>query len=114
MPNGMSAFLPFENDELGKNIDSIRQVSGGLNIGDGITSLSVTAKTLKDEQAQGLQETIEGLQILGKAFLGGSKSADKRVYARMIENAKISRSGSEVSFDLQVPQTDIDVIVGKK
>jgi hypothetical protein len=114
MPNGMSAFLPFENDELGKNLDSIRQVSGGLNIGDGSAALSVTAKTLKDEQAQGLKETMEGLQVLGKAFLGGSKSADKQVYARMVENAKISRSGSEVSFDLQVPQTDIDVIISKK
>lgn len=114
LPNGMSAFLPFENDEIGKNLDAIRQVSGGLNIGNGSTSLSLTAKTLKDEQAQGLQETLEGLQVLGKAFLGSSKSADKQVYARMIENAKISRSGSEVSFDLQVPQTDIDVIISKK
>lgn len=114
MPNGMSAFLPFENDELGKNLDSIRHMSGGLNIGDGSAALSITAKTLKDEQAQGLHETLQGLQLLGKAFLGGSKSADKQVYARMIENAKISRSGSEVSFDLQVPQTDIDVIISKK
>ena len=114
MPTGMSAFLPFENDELGKNLDSIRQVSGALNIGDGSAALFVTAKTLKDEQAQGLKETMEGLQVLGKAFLGGSKSADKQVYARMVENAKISRSGSEVSFDLQVPQTDIDVIISKK
>ena len=62
--------------------------SGGLNIGDGSAVLSVTAKTLKDEQAQGLKETIEGLQLLGKVFLGGSKSADKRVYARMVENAR--------------------------
>lgn len=114
MPNGLSAFLPFDNDELGKNLDAIRQISGGLNIAGGNTALSVTAKTLKDEQAQGLKETMEGLQILGKAFLGGSKSPDKKVYARMVENAKIARVGSEVSFDLQVPQTDIDVIVGKK
>jgi hypothetical protein len=114
MPNGMSAFLPFDNDELGKNLDAIRQISGGLNIGSGNAALSVTAKTLKDEQAQGLKETMEGLQMLGKAFLGASKSPDKQVYARMIENAKIARVGSEVSFDLQVPQTDIDVLIGKK
>ena len=114
MPNGMSAFLPFENDELGKNLDAIRQISGGLNIGNGNAAISVMAKTLKDEQAQGLKETVEGLQMLGKAFLGGSKSPDKQVYARMVENAKISRVSSEVSFDLQVPQADIDVLVGKK
>ena len=114
MPSGMSAFLPFENDELGKNLDAIRQIFGALNIGSGNAGLSLTAKTLRDEQAQGLKETMEGLQMLGKAFLGSSKSPDKQVYARMIENAKIARVGSEVSFDLQVPQTDIDVLIGKK
>ncbi len=114
MPNGMSAFLPFENDELGKNLDAIRQMSGGLNIGSGNATLSVMAKTLKDEQAQSLHETMQGLQMLGKAFLGGNKAADKQVYARMVENAKITRSGSELSLDLQVPQTDIDVLIVKK
>lgn len=114
MPNGMSAFLPFENDELGKNLDAIRQMSGALNVENKNAAVSIMAKTLKDEQAQGLKETVEGLQMLGKVFLGNSKSADKQVYARMIENAKISRTGSEVLFDLQVPQSDIDVILGKK
>ena len=114
MPNGMSGLLPFDNDELGKNIDSIRQMSGALNIGDGNAVISVMAKTLRDEQAQGLYDTVDVLRTLGKMALGGSKAADKRVYARMIENAKITRAGSEISLDLQVPQTDIDVIVGRK
>jgi hypothetical protein len=114
MPNGMSGLLPFENDELGKNIDSIRQMSGALNVGDGNANVKITAKTLKDEQAQGLYDTIDVLRSLGKMALGGNKSADKQVYARMIENAKISRAGNEILLDLQVAQTDIDVIVGKK
>lgn len=114
VPNGLSQFLPFENDEIGRNLDAIRQISGGLNVGGASAALSLSARTLRDEQAQGLKETVEGLQMLGKAFLGGSKSPDKQVYARMVENAKISRAGNEVSFDLQVPQTDIDVLVGKK
>lgn len=114
MPNGMSGLLPFDNDELGKNIDSIRQMSGALNIGDGNATLSMMAKTLKDEQAQGLYDTIDVLRSLGKMALGSNKAADKQVYARMIENAKISRSGSEITFNLQVPQTDINVLIGKK
>lgn len=114
MPNGMSGLLPFDNDELGKNIDSIRQMSGALNIGDGNATLSLMAKTLKDEQAQGLYDTIDVLRSLGKMALGSNKAADKQVYARMIENAKISRSGSEILLNLQVPQTDINVLMGKK
>jgi hypothetical protein len=74
----------------------------------------MTAKTLKPEQAQSLQETLEGLQMVGKALIGGSKSADKKIYARMIDNAKISRTGNEVMLNLQVPQTDINVLIGEK
>jgi len=47
-------------------------------------------------------------------LIGSSKGADKKVYARMIENAKISRQANEVSMDLQVPQEDLNVIVGEK
>ena len=112
LPTGMSAFLPLDNDELGKNIDSIRYVYGSMDINGEITSVNLTARTVQNSQAAALLETLEGLQLVGKALLGGSKSADKQVYVRMIENAKFSVKGNEVMFDLQVPQGDIDVLVG--
>lgn len=113
-PLGLSPFLTLDNDELGKNLDAIRQISGSMDVSGGNASVSVTAKTLKPEQAQNLQETVQGLQSIGKAFLGNSKSEDKQVYGRMIDNARITRAGSEVMLDLQVPQSDIDVLVSKK
>lgn len=112
VPNGMSTFLPLDNDELGKNIDSIRYVYGSMDVNGETTSLNMTARTAQNSQAASLLETLEGLQIVGKALLGGSKSADKQVYVRMIDNAKFSVKGNEVTFDLQVPQSDIDVLVG--
>ena len=111
LPTGMSAFLPLENDELGKNIESIRYVYGNMDVAGEITSVNLTARTVQSSQATALLETLEGLQMLGKAFLGGAKGADKQVYVRMIENAKFSAKGNEVMFDLQVPQSDIDVLV---
>jgi hypothetical protein len=30
----------------------------------------------------------------------------------MLENAKFTRAGNELTLDLQVPQTDIDVLIG--
>ena len=112
IPAGMSAFLPLENDELGKNIDAIKYVFGNMDVIGENTFFNVTAKTTENAQAQGLLETLEGLQIVGKAFLGGSKSADKQVYARMIDNAKFSMKGNEVMLDLEIPQGDIDILVG--
>jgi len=111
LPNGLSGFVDLDNDELGKTLDSIRQMSGAVEIGDGNTAVSVTAKTLKAEQAQSLKETLDGLQMLGKAFLGGGKTEDKKVYGRMIDNARVAQSGSEVTLDLQVPQSDINILL---
>ena len=111
LPNGLSNFINLDNDELGKNLDAIRQMSGALNVDGGNATVSLMAKTLNDQQAQGLHETLEGLQMLGKGLLGGMKGEDKKVYARMAENARITRSGSEISFNLQVPQTDINILL---
>jgi hypothetical protein len=111
VPGGMSSFVPLDNDELGKNIDSIRFVYGSMDMAGDSLALNVTARTLQNTQAKSLVETLEGLQIIGKAFLGGSKSPDKQVYARMIENARFSAAGNEVIFDLAVAQADIDIVV---
>ena len=114
LPNGLSGFIDLDNDELGKNIDAIRQVYGTMDIAGENTNFQMTAKTSKPEQAQGLQDTLDGLQMVGKALLGNSKSADKKVYSRLVENAKISRSGSEIMINLQIPQTDINALIGEK
>ena len=114
LPGGMSQFLPLENDELGKNIDSIQYLYGSMDVVGDNTALQLTAKTQNAAQAQGLLETLEGLQFVGKAFLGSAKGADKQVYARMIENAKFIRSANEVKLDLRVPQNDINVLIGEK
>lgn len=112
-PAGLKAYLPLENDELGKNIDSIKYVYGYTNVASDVASLHVTARTLQNAQATSLYETVEGLRVLGKAILGGAKGDDKKVYARLLEAAKFSVKANEVSFDVTVPQADIDILVGQ-
>ncbi len=114
LPGGMSRFLPLDNDELGKNIDSIQYLYGSMDVVGDNTALQLMAKTENAAQAQGLFETLEGLQFIGKAFLGSAKGADKQVYARMIENAKLTHGANEVKLDLQVQQSDINVLIGEK
>jgi hypothetical protein len=114
LPNGMSSLVNLENDELGKNLDAIRQLSGALDVTDGSAAVSLMARTLRPEQAKGLQETLQGLQMLAPALLGSSKGADKKVFARIIENATVSLSGSDVMLDVRIPKSDIDILVGVK
>jgi hypothetical protein len=111
-PSGMSALLPVDNDELGKNVNSIRFLSGSMDIAAAGASFEMMAKTVKAEQAQALYDTLDGLRVLGKAFLGGSKRADQRVYARLLDTAKIVVHGNTVTLDLLVPQADIDTMIG--
>lgn len=113
-PGGMSKLLPLETDDLGTNIDSIQYVSGSLEVGVAGTSLQVAAKTTGADKATALKDTLEGLQVLGKVFLGNSKRPDQQVYARMIKNAKFVTRGSDVTLEVLVPQSDIDIILGAK
>jgi hypothetical protein len=114
LPNGLSQFVDLDNDEIGKNLTAIRQISGAIDVSSGNAMVSLVAKTLEAAEAKTLQETLKGLQMVGKAFIGGAKGADKKVFGRMIDNAKISASGNEVMLDLQVAQSDIDILVGAK
>ncbi len=111
MPNGASQFLPIDNDELGKNIESIKQMFGALDFNDGKATLSATAKTLKADDAQSLEETLLGLQMVGKALLGGSKKPDQQLYSRLLDNAVISRKTTEVSLNLAIPKNDVDALM---
>lgn len=112
VPEGMSAFLPLDNDELGKNIDSIRLMYGSMDVSAAGTNLNATARTLKAEHAVSLKDTLDGLQMLGKMFLGSSKRADQQVYARLIDNVKFASKGNEVSMSLAIAQTDVDFLIG--
>ena len=103
--------LPLDNDELGKNIDSIQYIAGSLEVSAAGTSLQMLARTAKPEQAQGLKDTLDGLQLIGGAIFGNSKRNDQQVYGRMIKNAKFDIRGNDVTLDLLVPQADIDILV---
>ncbi|MFN2500970.1 MAG: hypothetical protein ABR530_03040 [Pyrinomonadaceae bacterium] len=108
---GLSRMLPLDNDELGMNLDSIQYLYGSADVSAAGTLVQLVARTKQPDQAKGLRETIEGLQVIGNVLLGSSKAADKQVYARMLKNAKFDQRGNEVSLDLLVPQSDIDILI---
>lgn len=114
LPEGISDFIQLGNDEFGKNLDAIRFLAGSLDVADGNAAVSLTAKTAQAEQAQSLQEQLDGLKGLGKILIGGMKGADKQIFSRMLDNVKIGRNLSEITIDLQVPQSDINTLLNKK
>lgn len=113
VPNGLAQFLDLADDELGKSLASIRQLSGSMDVAGGNTVVSVAAKTIDAVQAKNLKDTVASLQVLA-GILKGSKREDQKIYGRMLENVKITQVGSEVLLDLQVPQADINILIGEK
>ena len=111
--NGMlGKLLPLDADMLGANLSSIQYLTGSMDVVAGTTSVQAMARTKKPEQAADLKTTLEGLQMVGKAFLGGSKRQDQQVYGRMLQNVKFAARGTDVTLELAVPQADIDILIG--
>jgi hypothetical protein len=110
-PTGLSRFLDLDDDMLGQSLAAIRQLYGAVNLVEGNAVVSLGAKSVNAEQAKALEETLGGLQALGKSLLGGSSSDKKKVYAKMLDSAKITRAGTEVAIDLQVASADLGLII---
>ena len=110
--NGMLAkLLPLDTDMLGANLSSIQYLTGSMDVAAGVALVQAMARTKQPEQAADLKTTLEGLQMVGKAFLGASKRADQQVYSRMLGNAKFGARGTDVTLELAIPQSDIDILI---
>jgi hypothetical protein len=113
-PNGLKGLIDLDDDEIGRTLAAVRQISGAMDVSGGSASVAMNAKTINAAQAESLESTLVTLQALGKGLLGGMGGNDKKVYARMVENLKITRAGTQVALDLQIPQTDINALLGAK
>jgi hypothetical protein len=113
-PNGISDFVKLSDDELGRNLNAIRQVAGTVDLTGENVSISAAAKTFDLAHAQGLFTNLTVLRDFGKGVLASSKNPNNKIYARLLENAKITRNGSEVLLDLVIAQSDINLLLGAK
>jgi len=111
VPAGLGAYLPREQDDLTDSSNSIKYAFGNMDTTGGVLAMSLTARTDQEANAVQLYDTLEVLQAFGKMALGASKRPDQQLYARLIENLALARTGTDVSMDLLVPQTDIDALM---
>ena len=110
-PEGMAKFLPMDNDELGKTLGTIRYIAGSMDMAAGAANVQLLARTSSTDDAQGVLDTLQGAQQLGMALLGSSKRADHKVLARLVQNARIAKTGNDVTIGVSIPQSDINVLM---
>ena len=114
VPNDLTAQLGLGNDQFGRIAGSLRQLFGAVDVSNDGALMSVAARTTNDASGQELEETLLGLQMLGKGILGGKEKPQDQVLARLVENLKITRTGNEVQLNATLPQADVNTLVGDK
>ncbi|QQS39933.1 MAG: hypothetical protein IPM63_11190 [Acidobacteriota bacterium] len=114
VPDGLSRYFELEEDELGESLNSVREVNGTLDTLPGRTMLSIAARTVDAKQAENLEIMLSGFRGLFAGILKQQKGEDKKVYGRMLENLSVDRNETELTVSLEIPQGDLDIIVGKK
>lgn len=111
VPEKMATLVDLDKDELGNNINSIKYMSGSMDVTAAGASVAMLARTAKPEQAKELFDMLQGLQMIGKSFLGGSKKTEHKVISRILDTTKVTNRGTDVMLNIAVAQADIDLLV---
>ncbi len=113
VPAGFEALVPLDNDEMAKNLRSIRYLFGGFDINTAGVAVDLAARTATAADAKELGEMLGGLRMLGSSLLSSSTTPELKIASRVVDTAKIVNKGSEVSIDLNIAQADVDVLIAK-
>jgi hypothetical protein len=112
VPAGMPTSFGMGNDQIGRILKSIRQMFGSIDMNDSAASLLLAARTGEATQAKELEESLLGLQMLGKGFLSSKADEKSQVISRLVENLKITRNLSEVQLQADLPKSDLNQLIG--
>jgi hypothetical protein len=111
VPASLTQGKDFGNEEIAKNIASIRQAYGALGLTTGGFDLLAIARTARPEQAKSLGDTLSALKQFGGMAIA-QMPADKRAMAQTaLDSLTITTEGNETSLRLEVAQAAIEEIM---
>ena len=111
VPSNASRFFGIDNDQISKNIDSIRQVYGFVGSTSTGFEMQNFARTSTAAEARELYSMLVGLKDLG-GFFTSNMSGDKGKLAQnALENLKIVKEGEEVTIKLELAQADVAMLM---
>jgi hypothetical protein len=113
LPPSASENINIENDEITKNINSIKQIYGSVGMTPTGFDMLAVARTGNADQAQSLRDTIAAAkQLAGMLASRVSRSSDKgKLVENALDNMKVTIQGNEVQINLELAQTDIATLV---
>jgi|CXWL01.1.fsa_nt_gi hypothetical protein len=111
-PSGIANLLPLESDSLDRSINAITVISGSMEMLAADTGVHFLIRSKTAADALGVKDMLEVGQAFGKMAFTNKKRPDQQVYARMIDSVKLGLKGTDVTLDLSILQSDIDVLIG--
>lgn len=112
VPAGTASSFDMGNDQIGRIVKSLRQMFGSIDMNNDKASMLLAARTAEEPQAKELEESLLGLQMLGKGLLSSKTDDKSQVISRIVENLKITRSLSEVQLQADLPKSDLNQLIG--
>lgn len=110
-PAKVSRYFGFDDDQIAKNLDAIRQLYGSVGATTGGFELQTFARTENAGQAQDVLNMLIGFRDLG-GFFASNLSGDKGKLAKTaLENVKLTKEGTEVQIRLELAQSDVAMLV---
>jgi hypothetical protein len=112
LPQFLTQSINVPNDEIARNLASVRQVYGSVGAtASGFDSLLV-ARTENAEQAKGLSDTIAALKQFGPLISARLSGAKARLAQNALESLQVSAQGNELQLRLALAQTDLNTLMG--
>ncbi|HSS22070.1 MAG TPA: hypothetical protein VLL54_18520 [Pyrinomonadaceae bacterium] len=103
--------LNLGNATIARELTAVRQVYGTLGMTTTDLELMLTAKTVDNESAKNLSDSLEGLKMLGTFALGRMQGA-KGVLARSaVDNLKVTIAGNELQVRTAVGQSQVSPLM---
>jgi hypothetical protein len=99
--------LNISNDEVTKDLSTVRQVYGSVGLSEKNLEMFLAARTTNADSARNLSDTLAALKQFGALFVGRLPAAKGTVAQTALDNLKITTQGSELQIRTAVAQADI-------
>ena len=108
LPEGLRSMLASQG-ELFSQVAAVKTIFGSFDLNtDNSATLNARLRTASTNDAGQLKESLSGLVVLGKAFLGGNDDPTMKLYGQLLDQVKVGVEARDVSLLLQLPKEFID------
>lgn len=111
LPASLTQGKDFGNDEVNKNITSIRQAYGALGLTPEGVDLTAIARTDKADQAKSLGDTLAFLKQMGGMFISQMPPEKGKMAQAALDALTITTEGNETQIKLGLAQAAINELM---